>query len=76
MLQFTDDRQVRPGALVGEEPDLSKTRPLTESKRQVFEASREVIQPLLDANKQVYYCEDMWETRFAPTETEESSGPW
>ena len=72
MLQFTDDRQVRPGALVGEEPDLSKTRPLTESKRQVFEASREVVQPLLDANKQVYYCEDMWRTRFTP---KESGGP-
>ena len=72
MLQFTDDRQVRPSTFVGEAPDVTKIRPLMEAKRPAFEASREVIQPLLDANKQVYYCEDMWETRFTPTE---SAGP-
>ena len=59
MLQFTDDRQVRPGTWIGEMPDRTKIRPLFESKRRLFEACKAEIQPLLDARKQVFFCEDV-----------------
>ena len=76
MLQFTDDRQVRPGMWIGEMPDRTKIRPLMEAKRRAFEACKAEIQSLLDSSKQVHYCEDMWKTRFTPKESEEPSGLW
>ena len=66
MLQFTDDRQVRPGTFVGVSPDATKVRPLKEAKRPALEACGNEIRRLLDPDKQVYYCEDMWMTGFTP----------
>ena len=66
MLQFTDDRQIRPGTLVGVPPDVTKVRPLKEARRLAIAACETKIRQILDFDKQVYYGEDTWMTRFTP----------